>query len=167
MKHFNNPQTLEQLKKQYRALAMANHPDKGGDSELMKIINAEYDELFKALKDIRQTKDGDIYTATQTSTETPEHFKVIINELMKMDGIVIEIIGCFVWVTGNTKPHREILKGLKFRWHSKKTAWYLKPDDYKRQSRKDYSLDEIRTMYGTSGEVKAKGIAKLGVAMGS
>ena len=80
---------------------------------------------------------------------------------MKMDDIVIEIIGCFVWVTGNTKPNKEDLKDLKFQWHSKKTAWYLKPEDYKKRSHKDYNLDEIREMYGTSGEVRSKGTEKL------
>ena len=80
---------------------------------------------------------------------------------MRMDDIVIEIIGCFVWVTGNTKPHREQLKALRFQWHSKKIAWYLKPEDYKKRSRKDYDLDEIREMYGTSGAVNSRGTVKV------
>jgi len=74
-----------------------------------------------------------------------------------MEGITIEVIGCFVWVTGDTKPHKDRLKALRFQWHSKKTAWYLKPEDYKRQSRREYGLDEIRAMYGTSGEMNSNG----------
>jgi hypothetical protein len=80
---------------------------------------------------------------------------------MSMDNIIIEIIGCFVWVTGDTKPNKDRLKALKFQWHSKKTAWYLKPEDYRKRSRKDYDLDEIRSMYGTSGEFKSNGTEKL------
>jgi hypothetical protein len=80
---------------------------------------------------------------------------------MKMDGVIIEIIGCFIWLTGNTKTYKNRLKELKFQWHSKKTAWYLKPEDYKKRSRKDYALDEIRAMYGTSGEFKSNGTEKL------
>ena len=30
MKWFNNPETLEDLKKQYKKLAFQNHPDRGG-----------------------------------------------------------------------------------------------------------------------------------------
>ena len=161
MKWFKNPQTLEELKSQYRELAMHHHPDKGGNVEVMQAINNEYDELFAKLKDIHKTREGKTYTAKQTTTETAEQFKDLITELMKMDDISIEIIGCFVWVTGNTKPHREPLKALKFQWHSKKTAWYLKPEDYKKRSRRDYSLDEIRTMYGTSGTINSKGKRKL------
>lgn len=35
--------------------------------------------------------------------------------------------GCCIWVSGNTKPHRDILKALGFRWAPKKSAWYWKP----------------------------------------
>ena len=159
--YFNNPKTLEDLKKQYRELAFEHHPDRGGSNEVMKIINREYDELFKILKDVHRTKDGETYTAKQETGETSEQFKDIINELMKMDYIIIEIIGCFVWVTGNTKTYKDKLKELRFNWHSKKFAWYLKPEDYKKRSHKDYDLDEIREMYGTNGAVNSKGTEKL------
>jgi hypothetical protein len=78
-----------------------------------------------------------------------------------MDNIIIEVIGCFIWLTGNTKIYKTKLKELKFNWHSKKIAWYLKPEDYKKRNHKDYNLDEIRAMYGTSGEVHSKGTIKL------
>ena len=161
MKYFNKPETLEELKRQYRELALKHHPDKGGDTQTMQSINNEYDELFKILKDVHQNKDGQKYTSNQTTTETAEQFKNIIDELMKMDDIVIEIIGCFIWLTGNTKIYKEKLKELKFQWHSKKIAWYMKPEDYKKRSHKDYELDEIRAMYGTSGEMHSTGTEKL------
>ena len=127
----------------------------------MQSINNEYDSLFPKLKDIHKNKDGETYTAKQASNETADQFKDLISELMKMDDIIIEVIGCFVWLTGNTKPYKDRLKELKFQWHSRKIAWYLKPEDYKRRSRKDYDLDEIRTMYGTSGKVNSKGTIKI------
>ncbi|MCL2311905.1 MAG: J domain-containing protein [Firmicutes bacterium] len=161
MKYFNNPETLEDLKKQYRELAFKHHPDRGGTNEDMKAVNNEYDELFQTLKDIHRTKDGESYTAKNPTNETSEQFRNIIDEVMKMDNIVIEIIGCFIWVTGNTKVYKAKLKELKFNWHNKKIAWYLKPEDYNRRSHKDYELDEIREMYGTSGTVKSKGTEKI------
>ncbi len=155
------PKTLEELKKQYRKLVFMHHPDKNGDAEKMKAVNNEYDKLFKILKDVHQTKDGETYTAKQTSKETADQFKDLINELMKMDDIEIEIIGCFVWVTGNTRAYKDKLKELKFQWHSKKTAWFLKPENYRCKSRKNYEFDEIREMYGTSGKSYSKGTDKL------
>lgn len=129
----------------------------------MKAVNNEYDELFKILKDTHRNKDGETYTSNQTTSETSEQFKNIIDELMKMDDIVIEIIGCFLWVTGNTRIYKDKLKELKLQWHSRKLAWYLKPQDYKKRNHKDYELEEIRDMYGTNGAVKSKGTYKLDI----
>jgi hypothetical protein len=125
----------------------------------MKAINNEYDRLFPKLKNVHQNKDGETYT--KETGETADQFKDLITELMRMDNITIEIIGCFVWVSGETKPHKDKLKEMRFRWHSKKSCWYLAPEDYKRRSRKDYSMDEIRNMYGTSGEMNSNGTTKI------
>lgn len=50
MKYFTNCHTLDELKKEYRRLAMANHPDRGGDTAVMQAINAEYDAVFPAFR---------------------------------------------------------------------------------------------------------------------
>lgn len=50
MTYFSGCHTAEDLKKRYLELAKANHPDKGGDAEIMKAINHEYDNLVEALK---------------------------------------------------------------------------------------------------------------------
>lgn len=50
MKYFTNCKNLEELKKEYRRLAMIHHPDRGGDVEIMKAINNEYDMMFPVLK---------------------------------------------------------------------------------------------------------------------
>jgi len=162
MNYFQNPQTLEELKNQYRELAQKHHPDCGGKTKDMQGVNGEYDRLFEKLKNVHKDKNGGTYTSTKNNAETADQFKDLITELMRMDNIIIEIIGCFVWVTGETKPHKEQLKTLNFKWHSRKIAWYLKPEDYKIRSHKNYSLDEIRNMYGTSGEMKSTGTRKIG-----
>ncbi len=47
MAHFKDITSFGELKKQYRILAVANHPDKGGDTKIMQEINAEFEKLFK------------------------------------------------------------------------------------------------------------------------
>lgn len=66
MKYFTNCHTLEDLKAEYRRLAMQNHPDCGGDAEIMKAINAEYDNLFPVYK-LRYNQ-----TAEEPTHETAE-----------------------------------------------------------------------------------------------
>ena len=67
---------------------------------------------------------------------------------MHMEGVKIEIIGSFLWISGNTKPYKEQLKELGMKWSRNKEAWYLSPEGYKRYSKKVYNMDEIRNMYG-------------------
>lgn len=47
MNHFRNIGSLAELKRQYRVLALANHPDRGGTTEAMQQINIEFEKLFK------------------------------------------------------------------------------------------------------------------------
>ena len=44
LQNFASP---EEIKKAYRKLALMHHPDRGGDQERMKLINAAYDILSK------------------------------------------------------------------------------------------------------------------------
>lgn len=74
MKYFTNCKTLDELKAEYRRLAMANHPDRGGDVETMKQINADHDAMFEILKK-RHNESADEYHQT---TETAEEFRDII-----------------------------------------------------------------------------------------
>lgn len=122
MKWFNNPKTIEEVKQQYKRLALAHHPDVGGDNESMKEINAEYDALFARLKDVHQATDGNVYTAKAATTETANQFKDIIDRLIHMDNINIEICGSWVWVTGQTYQHKERLKGIGFKFSKQKAA---------------------------------------------
>lgn len=67
MKYFTNCENLEELKAEFRRLAMIHHPDRGGDVEVMKAINNEYDALFPALK--AKTAAQTTETAQSTRSE--------------------------------------------------------------------------------------------------
>lgn len=150
MKHFTpTPDTLEALKKMYKKLAFENHPDRGGDTETMKEINAEYDALFAKLKNVRKSASGETYTAKEETTETPEQFREIIEKLIHLDGINIEICGTWLWITGNTYANRETLKALHFKYSKNKNAWYHHTEEYIKRSKKSFTLDEIRNLWGS------------------
>lgn len=146
-KYLKDIKTFEELKKAYHAWAIKLHPDRGGDVEEMKILNCEYDKLFEIVKDIHVNFKGEEYR--KETEETPEAFRTLIDELLKINDIEIEVIGCFIWVSGDTKPHKDKLKSLGMKWHYKKRMWYLSPEGYRRFGKKSYSIDEIRQMYGS------------------
>lgn len=66
MKYFAAINNLEELKREYKRLAMQHHPDRGGDTATMQAINAEYDAAFARLKVIYNA------TAATPTTETAE-----------------------------------------------------------------------------------------------
>lgn len=149
MKWFTNPQTLEELKKEYKKLVFKHHPDKGGKTSDMQEINAEYDSLFAKLKNVHKNASGETYTAKQETTETPEQFREIIEKLIHLEGIEIEICGAWLWITGNTFHNRDTLKSLRFRYSKGKNAWYWHEEGYRKHSSKTFSLDEIRDLWGS------------------
>ena len=47
MKYFKDLNSMEAVKKQYRKLAMKYHPDRGGNEEVFKQINNEYEQAME------------------------------------------------------------------------------------------------------------------------
>ena len=140
-KYFINITTLEALKKEYRKLAFKLHPDRneGKDADFKIMVN-EYDELFKKLQSTTTNK----YEAT----ENINNYKDIINELLKMDGIEIEIVGYYIYLSGNTYNNKEQIKALKFLWSSKHKKWYYNGDAKKSRSHSKLTYNDIKNKYG-------------------
>ena len=101
--YFENINTIDELKKAYRKLAFKHHPDRGGNAVIMIAINAEYEALFKKLN----TGDG---TTGKAKYNMNDGFREIIDKIINLDGLDIEICGLWIWVSGNTKEHKGILK---------------------------------------------------------
>lgn len=151
MKYFTAT-TLDELKAQYRRLAMKYHPDCGGDEETMKAINNEHDELFEVLKRSHNKKaEEDTTGKTHATTETPEEFRTIIEFLLKLgEGVVVELCGSWLWISGETKPHKEALKSVGCKWSSNKKAWYWHhKEDGVGWTRRKNSMAYIRNKYGS------------------
>ena len=70
MKYFKNVKSYDGLKKQYRDLLKANHPDNGGDLEAMKEINIQYDALFAVWKNRQEEKTGKTIHETASGTRS-------------------------------------------------------------------------------------------------
>lgn len=111
MTYFNNPATLDDLKKQYKHLAQKHHPDVGGDTATMQAINAEYAERFEVLKRTQNTQAAeDVTGRTRATTESAGDFIAIVSLLLSLDGLEVELCGRWLWIGGNTRAHKEALK---------------------------------------------------------
>lgn len=139
----NNQYTLTDIKAIYRQLASKNHPDKGGDTETMQLINTAFEELCKFF--------ADNATLDVSQDEGLHAFDFgFISELKTMQDVKIEVCGYWIWLTGDTYMHKEKIQTLGFKFSGAKKAWYWSPTidttKYRRGSR---SMKNIRKVYGS------------------
>lgn len=160
--YFKNVQTLEELRRQYKDLLKKYHPDNPqGSTQACQEINAEYDKLFKILKDR--------YSATENETDfnkmkydfgEDQKLREVLQKIINFDGINIEIVGCWIWVDGNTYEYKDALKNLAFKWAREKKKWYFHTEAFRKKSHKKLTMEDIRNFYGGT-EVETERTLKL------
>lgn len=168
-KYFENIRTLEELRKQYKELLKEHHPDNGGNLTTMQEINSEYDRLFKILKDQHdqncssdKIRAGNDYSNMKYDFAEDEKLREMLNNIIHFSGIDIELVGAWIWLSGNTYACKKELKEFGFRWASQKKMWYWHSEAFRKKSHKTLSMDDIRNFYGST-EVKTGRIILLQV----
>lgn len=141
MKWFANINTIEELKKAFRALVKINHPDIGGNLEDMKEINNEYEKMFAAIeKNVGVNKEHSVN----------DGYREAISKMINLQGLEIELIGSWLWVGGNTYPHKTTIKEAGCTWHRTRKLWYLKPEGEGFHRGSKDSTDNLRSKYGST-----------------
>lgn len=160
-KYFINVNTLSDLRKQYKELLKKYHPDNGGSEEIMKAVNVEYDKLFKVLKDRHESNSADCnqnttdnaksdYNSNMYDWENDRALRDILQRVINYCGIEIEIVGQWIWVSGNTYAYRKDLKDIGFKWASQKKQWYWHSEVFRKRSHRTLSMEDIRSYYGST-----------------
>ena len=144
--YFRDIGSLEELKKRYKELAFRFHPDRQPDAErsrstaIMQEINNEY-QYFCEHPTFTYKFEGD----KEDLLVYPEVLMKIIN----LNGIVIELIGAWLWVSGNTIAYKKELKEAGFWYAPKKQMWYFRPDGMKSHKHDPLDIHAIRNKYGS------------------
>ena len=131
--------TPEIIKVAYRRAATKYHPDKNpAGLEMMKLVNQAYDVLKDFSGDVKeqQADYGDLLNEA-------------LNAIINIHALNIEICGAWVWVSGDTRSHKDTLKEAGYKWASKKKLWYYRPEGYRSSSRGKLDMDEIRARHGS------------------
>ncbi len=127
---------IDEAKKIYKLLAKKLHPDVGGSDEEFKLLNAIYNDVL----------EHKIYFSNESEIDL--ELEKIISQILHFENIIIELIGSWIWLSGDTKEIKENLKELGFKWASKKKMWYF--GEMKGESHSEKSIDEIKAKYGST-----------------
>jgi hypothetical protein len=133
---FKECKEVAEAKKVYKTLAKKLHPDAGGTDEAFKILNNVYNHILE---------HGIFFSS---STKFDINLEKIISQILHYENINIEIVGAWIWISGETKEIKEHLKSLGFKWARAKKMWYF-GELKKTSSRGKKSMEEIRATYGS------------------
>ena len=98
MNYFKDCTNIEEVKQLYRQLAKENHPDKGGNTATMQQINTEY--TFACAKIAKDQNLSD--EETENIIINAERYREALDKVINLPGLIIELVGAWIWVTGNT-----------------------------------------------------------------
>lgn len=138
--------TQTEIKRAYKTASLKFHPDRNpAGCQIMQAINAAYNFLSQIGLDpvvVNNASDAKYY-------DFGEELSQVLNELIKLNGLEIEVCGNWVWVGGETRQYKDKIKELGCKWSKNKSMWYYKPSEYKRCFSSNKSIDEIRETYGS------------------
>ncbi len=146
--------TPEIVEKAFRKLAMKYHPDRNpGGLEMMQMVNQAYQEL-KGWEGYVEGKAGEESSPNEEETATKSSYgddvMDAINAVKACTGIIIEVCGSWVWLSGNTFAWKDTIKESGFKWASKKKMWYFRPDDWIPKKHRPVDMEKIRARYGST-----------------
>lgn len=148
--YFKMCKTAEDVKQLFKKYARDLHPDcnPGRDTTAeFQEMNKQYEAAWERLKNIHTNAEGEQYE--KETEDTADVFRDLIYKLLHISGIMIELCGSWLWITGSTYEVREQLKALNFKYSREKQAWYYHEEGYKKHGKCKYSLNEIRNKYGS------------------
>ena len=152
--YFDGVTTMQALKARYKELAKMYHPDLHPDmgDAIMQQVNAQYDEL--AARFAKVAPDGRTQATEQeqqTAQDVAAAYREIIVKLLNLDGIEIELCGLWLWISGETRKHKDAIKAAGCYWSAKKSMWYWRPAEaQRRHNRRSHSMEYIRERYGSA-----------------
>lgn len=133
MNEFKGVKTMKTKETKAKANTKAK-AKKPTQKEIIARLEKENAELKARLESLEtpaskgiETFDVEGYLASRDNEHriTPE----LVKALKETEGLKVETRGKdkWVYVTGETKPLKDIFKALGFRWSGKETAWFLAP----------------------------------------
>ncbi|HNQ68990.1 MAG TPA: hypothetical protein PKN32_11470, partial [Bacteroidales bacterium] len=85
-KYFKDCQSLDEVKRRYKELALIHHPDRGGNTATMQEINNEYEN-------IKKNPFFEFAKQSQAQQDDFLRYPDLIDQVIKLHGVIVELIG--------------------------------------------------------------------------
>jgi len=149
--------TLEDIDKNFKAMARKFHPDIMGDAgtDMMQSLNRARQILKDGIGSYHNTGE-------MKGTEYGDKLTEQLNALVKIPGLDIQIAGVWIWINGANDSHKAELKAIGCRYKKTSNQWYINPvaDKGRKRYRGTKTWDQIKETYGST-RIVAKGRTKL------
>jgi hypothetical protein len=155
--YFATCEDVAAVKTLYKSLAMRWHPDRpGGNTQIMQEINAEYKVALSRRHGEEHVDDAGkthtyYYKEANEQAVMDKLAEVIKSGILNNPAVELWLIGTWLWVKGDTKPHKEQLgrNGLAFNWNQSRQCWQWHLPTAYRHSSPD-GFESIAARYGGS-----------------
>lgn len=136
-------ETADELRKQFYKLSKKLHPDTGGNTQDFQQLQNEYETLkYRVFTDNNYSKEE-----VDIENELDGVMNAIHQSIMHLEGIVIEVVGKWLWISGNTFAVKNELKAAGLKFASAKKMWYFAGTKHQG---KPIAMDDIRKKYGST-----------------
>lgn len=137
---------LDGLKQEYRKLANKYHPDKGGSTAQFQELQNEYEKLRNKIL------SGSDLSELEKENEIviDDALRAAVNAIITLEGINIELIGKWIWVSGNTYPVRTVFSAAGFKFIKKNNIPYWVYKGVESSSRGGTDMQDIVKKYGST-----------------
>lgn len=145
------------IKSEYKRLALRYHPDRpGGDTATMQEINAQYKRALagqhgKTSTD-EQGQEHTYYYKEAAEQAIIDKITEVIQSGILGANVELWLIGTWLWVKGDTKPHRQKLgkEGLGFMWNHNRQCWQWHLPTKWRSNASPHGFEYLASKYGAA-----------------
>jgi len=116
-----------------------------GQKDVLKLLDNEYNEFVthsNVLNPSKPADSGKIDGAISMKIKA-------LQEKVDPEGLHLELMGNWLWVSGKTYQVRDALKELGFRYSKNKLCWYWRSDEHRSINQEPIPFEMIKEKYGS------------------
>jgi len=162
LKWFKGLKFLAEGKKHYKELMLKHHPDRGGDAEVCKEINDEYDSfLVHAIREEPKSDKSDFdfqaYEAGRRRRFTDKFWDTLAAAMrLNCD---VEVMGTWIWLWKVSPIDVFQVINLGFANSKKHGGWFWYDPEVQEWNNhigpnREYTTDDLRDLWGSSTKKK-------------